>query len=107
MPSKEQLIIYSKKAWAALRHLIPLIATKTSKLPTHDNRFTLQYTVPLTTEDINLWADQTVIFAEGVKDLSDNHLKLQNTVWWLLSDNRYNAELHILPLENMWQFRYI
>ena len=107
MEEKEKLSLYTRNAWIALRHLIPLIATKTFKLSTHDNRFALLYTVPTTVEEIELWADTTVVFSEGFKVFYDNHLELQNSVWWRPSDSRYNAELHVLPLSNGWQFRYV
>lgn len=93
-------------AWAALRHMVPGIASRSFKLPSPDGGYALRYVVPKSQEDVTAWLKETVIFSDEVKPLREAHRQQTDAHWWPPSTDHYNAELHVAPLENGgWRFR--
>ncbi|KAG7095968.1 hypothetical protein E1B28_006652 [Marasmius oreades] len=96
-----------KAAWIALRHSLPAIAVKSSRLPAADNRFTLTYHVPKETGELQTWVNETVFFTDEVKDVYDVHKNLKDERWWKPSADHLVGELHVSPVEDGWQFSVV
>ncbi|KAF9258213.1 hypothetical protein L218DRAFT_842925, partial [Marasmius fiardii PR-910] len=57
-PAYERAILEPavKAAWISLRHSLPAIGVKSSKLPAPDNHYILTYCVPKDLAEVNAWA---------------------------------------------------
>ena len=93
-----------RDAWITLRHALPAIAVKSSRLPSPDNRFVLDYPVPKTCYDAESWADETVFFDDTVKDAYEAHKDLKDGRWWRPAISHWVGELHVSPTPEGWQF---
>ncbi|KAG7089981.1 hypothetical protein E1B28_011604 [Marasmius oreades] len=104
-PAYDQAILEPaiKKAWIALRHSLPAIAVKSSRLPAPDNHFILTYHVPKNFEQVQAWVDETLFFTNTVKDLYELHKSLKDERWWRPANGHWVGELHVSPIEDGWQ----
>ncbi|KAK7051060.1 hypothetical protein VNI00_005172 [Paramarasmius palmivorus] len=96
-----------KAAWIALRHSLPAIAVKSSRLSAPDNRFTLTYHVPKNLEQVQEWANETLFFAEEMQNVYEVHRKLKDERWWKPANGHWVGELHVSPIEDGWQFSVV
>ncbi|KAF9266400.1 hypothetical protein L218DRAFT_996581 [Marasmius fiardii PR-910] len=87
-----------KKAWIALRHSLPAIAVKSSRLPAPDSRFTLAYHVPKNHNDIQAWVDHTVFFPDQILSVYEMHKKLRDDRWWRPANGHWVGELYVSPI---------
>ena len=94
-----------RAAWIALRHSLPAIAVRSSRLPAPDNRFLLTYQVPKNLEEVQSWAGETLFFTHELRDVHEMHKKLKDERWWRPANGHWVGELHVSPIENGWQFR--
>ncbi|KAG7089984.1 hypothetical protein E1B28_011607 [Marasmius oreades] len=92
-----------KKAWIALRHSLPAIALKSSRLPAPDNHFTLTYHVPKDFKQVQTWVDETLFFTNEVKGVYEMHKQLKDEQWWRPANGHWVGELHVSPIEDGWQ----
>ncbi|KAJ8086414.1 hypothetical protein PM082_005237 [Marasmius tenuissimus] len=96
-----------KAAWITLRHSLPAIAVKSSRLPAPDNRFLLIYHVPKNLEEVQCWADETLFFSDESRDVYETHKKLKDERWWRPANGHWVGELYVSPVENGWQFSVV
>ncbi|KAF9256312.1 hypothetical protein L218DRAFT_1007489 [Marasmius fiardii PR-910] len=96
-----------KSAWVTLRHSLPAIAVKSSRLPAPDSRFLFTYQIPQDPENIQVWVNETVFFTDEVKDVYEIHKKLKDERWWRPSSGHWVGELHVSPVQDGWQFTIV
>ncbi|KAI3607000.1 hypothetical protein WG66_007926 [Moniliophthora roreri] len=105
---QETLAPAVRAAWIALRHSLPAIAVKSSRLPAPDNRFTLTYHVPKDYGEVEAWASETLFFvAKEVKNVYEVHKQLKDQHWWKPSEGRWVGNLFVSPTEDGWQFSIV
>lgn len=78
-----------------LRHLVPSVAFKVSKLPVHGYQFS--YVVPDTLDDAFAWANEVVHFYMSGTTFAENHERFARERCWGAKDDQYTIELHVAP----------
>lgn len=91
---------------ARIRHGVPLIACRTSRLP--DFYYQFVYTVPKTLDEVLNWAEEILFVSEEPAGLEEKHESMQEERWWSAGSGRYALELHVCPSDSegrVWIFQ--
>lgn len=94
-----------KSAWIRLRHLTPIVGTKTVVDSSSASSYLYQYHVPSSPADVEKWASETIVWSKEKKTVleRDDGLKVH---WWTPADMHYDYELHVGPdvQDGVWHF---
>lgn len=94
-----------KSAWIRLRHLTPIVGTKTVVDSSSASSYRYQYHVPSSPADAEKWANETIVWSKEKKTVleRDDGLKVH---WWTPADMHYDYELHVGPdvQDGVWHF---
>ena len=107
-PKPEEIKTKLQRSLLRLRHLVPSIALKTSRLPSNEYQF--KYIVPDSLDDALRWCDEVLFVNEEGESLEENHRRISDTVWWCAEDepSRHTWEVYAYPdteRPGNWQIR--
>jgi hypothetical protein len=92
-----------------LRHGVPMLACRTSRLPDLDYQF--EYTVPRSLDDALAWAKDVLFISDNAMSFEERHLYLHENRWWDCASMNYAFELHVAPSNSgrgeCWVFQYV
>lgn len=93
-------------SWRRLRRDVPLIACRTKGVQDETRSWYLEYEVPKDDDDVTKWIEETVIWHEDRKSLSEREKELQ-MFWWTADAGRYAYTLHIAPDTEALKYQFL
>eukprot|EP00026_Physarum_polycephalum_P015925 Phypoly_transcript_16728.p1 GENE.Phypoly_transcript_16728~~Phypoly_transcript_16728.p1 ORF type:complete len:262 (+),score=24.68 Phypoly_transcript_16728:62-847(+) len=107
-PSEATLAAAIKTSWIRLRHLAPIVGTKTVVDSSSASSYLYQYRVPSSLADAENWANETIIWSKEKHTVRERDDCLKGH-WWKPSDSHHDYELHVGPdvQDNVWHFLII